>query len=174
MSETEEKRGWLSRFGWGKILLTVSLALNLLFIGSMVGARWMHHKHGSRWEGPPDFVVKRMLHDLPEAKQKTIFDLVAGHREAQRSRIEELRTQKRAFKTALRSEQFNAVDIRKAAEKLRASRVALGEAKTDLLIKAMESLTTIAELPLTMTTMFMLLARNLGEYKSLPPMEHLS
>jgi uncharacterized membrane protein len=160
MSEAEEKRGWLRAFGWGKIVLILSLALNLLFIGSMVGARWMNHPHGSRWGGPPDSVVKRMLKDLPEAKQNAILELVISHREAQKPRIKELREQKQALRTALRSEQFNADDIRQAAEKFRASRVAMGESKTELLIKALALLSPDERREILKKRVFRRLLRN--------------
>lgn len=144
MSDTELKSAEpekpKSKRSWGKIILALSLAINLLFVGAIVGAGWMRHKGGPGWGGPQNF-AQRLLRDLPSEKQKYITDLLKNHRQTLGPKFEQLRAQKREFKKVLRVEPFDVGNVRLAAEKLHLSRQKLGADRTELLIKVLQQLT---------------------------------
>ena len=126
---------------WGKIILTLSLALNLLFVGAIVGAGWMRNKHGSGWQGPPRFVVKGLLRHLPEEKQRSIVDQIARHKEAMRPIIKEIRGRKNDLKSVLRAEPFDADAVRAATLELKNARRRVIDTNADLLLSVLEKLT---------------------------------
>lgn len=144
MSDTElkstEPEKPVSKRRWGKVILVLSLAVNLLFVGAIIGAGWMRHNGGPGWRGPQGF-VQHMLRDLPSEKQQSIRALLKNHRETLRPKFGQIRTQKRELKQVLRSEPFNVDNVRQAAEKLHISRQKLGENRTELLIKVLQQLT---------------------------------
>ncbi len=126
---------------WGKIVLTLSLALNLLFIGSIVGAGWMRHKYRSGWQGPPGFMVKHMLRHLPKEKRQSILEQIARHRKDIRPRFKEIDKRMGELKEALKADPFNAEQVKNLAAKLQVTRQQIVEAKTDLLISSLSRLT---------------------------------
>ena len=144
MSDTElkstEPEKPVSKRSWGKVILVLSLAVNLLFVGTIVGAGWVRHNGGPGWRGPQGF-VQRILRDLTSEKQQSIRALLTNHRETLRPKFEQMRAQKRELKQVLRSDPFNVDSVRQAAEKLHLSRQKLGEDRTELLIKVLQQLT---------------------------------
>ncbi|MCF6199276.1 MAG: periplasmic heavy metal sensor [Hyphomicrobiaceae bacterium] len=128
--------------GWMKAVLVFSLALNLLFIGGILGAGWMRHKHGSgRHGGPPDFVIKHLLKHLPDDKQQVILARIAAHRQVLRPVIATILTRRKELKEALGAEPFSSARVREAALQLNMSRRAILDAKTELLVRILEPLT---------------------------------
>ncbi len=135
------KTGEPVKRSWKRFILPVSLALNLLFIGAIVGAGWMRNKHGAGYGGPPGFMVKHMLRHLPDEKQQSIIDQIAGHREGQRSKRREIRGLRAEFEKALKREPFNADLVRSAAKKIYMARSQLVGTKMELLVNVLAQLT---------------------------------
>ena len=133
----KQPRNWR----WGKILLTLSLALNLLFVGALVGGGWMRHKYGSGFQGPPGWVVKRLLGHLPADKRQSILDQMSAHRTAMRSKVMAIRARRKELQTTLRREPFEGADVRAAAIELKKSRHEIIDAKTDILVNVLVQLT---------------------------------
>ncbi len=135
------KSGELEKRSWKRFILPVSLAINLLFIGAIVGAGWMRNKHGAGFGGPPGFMVKHMLRHLPDEKQQSILDQIAGHREGQRSKKREIKGLRAEFEKALKREPFNAELVRGAAKKMYMARGELVGTKMELLVNVLSQLT---------------------------------
>ncbi len=135
------KMGEPVKRSWTRFILPISLALNLLFVGAIVGAGWMRNKHGANFGGPPGFMVKHMLRHLPDEKQRSILDQIAGHREGQRSKSREIRGYRAEFEKALKGEPFNAELVRGAAKKMYVARGELVGTKMELLVDVLAQLT---------------------------------
>ena len=127
--------------GWGRALLISSLALNLLFVGAIVGAGWMRHKFHGPHGGPPDFVIKRMLGDLPGEKQSQILALLKDHRKIKGEKIRSIRAEVKLLRKVLNEDQLDTAKIRQAGQKLHSIRGELVHARTQLLIGVLEKLT---------------------------------
>ncbi|MCP4933924.1 MAG: periplasmic heavy metal sensor [bacterium] len=135
------KTGELAKRSWKRLILPVSLALNLLFVGAIVGAGWMRNKHGGGFAGPPGFMVKYMLRHLPDDKQRSIFDQITEHREGQRSKRREIKGFRVEFRKALKGEPFNAELVRRVAQNMHRVRGELVGAKMELFVKVLAQLT---------------------------------
>ena len=136
MNASTEKRRW----PWGMIVLTVSLALNLLFVGAMAGAGLMRGHHGFHHDGPPDFIIQRMLKPLPEEKRKSILAELEKHRKWLEPKFEEIHRQRQVFNDALHAQPFVADNVRKATEKLMSLRNELEVNKANLLVNVLSQL----------------------------------
>ena len=150
MSQGEKK----NRVTWGRALLTLSLALNLLFVGAIVGASWMRHKHGAYWGGPPKFVIDRILRDLSEPKRAHIHELLGQHRQMMRKSLDEIGLHKRDLMKVMRNKPFVPARIEEISQKLRLVRGQIGEARTRLLINVLEGLTDEERRKLVASHMF--------------------
>ena len=138
---TDVKTGEPAKRSWKRMILPISLALNLLFVGAIVGAGWMRNKHGASFGGPPGFMVKHMLRHLPDEKQQSILDQIANHREGQRSKRREIKGLRGAFKDALKREPFSAELVRGAARKMHMARGEIAGTKMELLVNVLAKLT---------------------------------
>ncbi len=136
------KTGAPAKRSWRRFILPVSLALNLLFIGAIVGAGWMRGKHGSGYGygGPSGFMVKHMLRHLPDEKRQSILAQITDHRKAQGSRREQMKNLAQQFKKALKQEPFNAELVRKAAKNMQNARGELIDTKMQLLVNVLAQL----------------------------------
>ena len=101
----------------------------------------MRNKHVSNWQGPPSFVVKRLLSHLPDDKQQTILAQIADHRKAMHPIITEIQKRKKDLKSVLRAEPFNASHIRTATIELKNARRRVIDTNSDLLLSVLEKLT---------------------------------
>lgn len=128
--------------GWtrGRILLVVSLALNLLFVGSMLGARFVHPPRDWRRDGPPEAVIDRMLSGLPEAKRTAVKTLLRDNRQQVATRIDALRAGREPLREALTAEPFDAARVRAVAAPLLKLRGDLEANKVELLIRVLQDL----------------------------------
>jgi len=132
----------ISEKGWIKAALVFSLALNLLFVGGILGAGWMRHKHGlGEHGGPPDIMLNHMLKHLPDDKRQLILARIATHRQIMRPAIANMRTRRKELRNALEAEPFSRASVRKAVLGLNLSRRAVIEARTGLLVSILEPLT---------------------------------
>lgn len=134
-----QKRPWLKN-GWGRLLLGLSLAFNLLLVGSMLGAGYMRRHHDGKRDQPPEFVVQRLLKDLPEAKRETIRTQIETSRTARRAKFDELRASRTALKEALVGETFSADEVRAAAAPLLRLRGEIEADRVELLVSVLQGL----------------------------------
>ena len=67
---------------WPRVLLVVSLAFNLLFVGLVAGALWVHWHGGWGMGRHHAFAssVRRLVKELPEDRRKTTEALLKRHR----------------------------------------------------------------------------------------------
>ena len=141
MSEQSVKAPKPAKRRWRSIVLPVSLALNLLFVGAMVGAGWMRHKQGQGFGGPSNFALNRLLHHLPDAKRQSILDQIKGHRRAHNAKRHGLRAHHEGLKKAMGSDPFNAEQVHQMAKNLHIARGALVNDKMELLVNVLAQLT---------------------------------
>lgn len=130
-----------SKRKWGKVILTLSLALNLLIIGAVIGSGWMRHRGGGDWKSSRDFFMNRMMSDVPSEKQQSIRTLLTNNRQTQKITYRKIRTQYKEFRQVLRGDPFDADKLRQAANGLHTARGELVTQKTDLIVKVLEQLT---------------------------------
>lgn len=128
-------KGW----PWGRIVLGLSLAVNLLFVGSIMGAGFLRHQHDWRRE-PPEFIINRVLKRLPEEKRGAIRALMRQNRDDMRGKFEALRAGRKALRETLRAETFSAEAVRAAAQPLLKLRGEMEANKVELLIRVLEGL----------------------------------
>lgn len=138
---TDVKTGEPVKRSWKRIILPVSLALNLLFVGAIVGAGWMRNKHGASFGGPSGSMVKHMLRHLPDDKRQSILDQITHHRQGQRSKRREINGFRGELGKALKGEPFNAELVRGAAQKMHRARGELVGTKMELLVNVLAQLT---------------------------------
>ncbi len=156
-------KGWR----WGRIVLISSLALNLLFLGAVVGGGWMRHKYEAGWNGPSNYAVKRLLRRLPEEKRQVILDQVAVHRAAMRSRLRDIGKRREELKAALRAEPFDAKRVRMAAQALRAPRQEIIDARTALLVRVLEQLSPAERREMLKSHLFRHLFSRKGKWRAM-------
>lgn len=128
--------------GWtrGRVLLAASLALNVLFVGSMLGAGFMRHHHDWRRDGPPEAVIDRMLAGLPEPKRIAVKTTLKGNFQLVRTKVDELRAGRGPLMAALTAEPFDAAKVRVVAAPLLTLRGELEANKVELLISVLQDL----------------------------------
>ncbi len=126
---------------WPKILLVVSLSLNLLFIGAIVGAGWMRHKYGGGHGGFSRYAIKHVLKNLPENKRRAILLQIKRNNQQLRPRYEAMRKQALELKEVMKSEPFDPERVRLMANRLREIRRPIADAKMQLLVEVLGQLT---------------------------------
>jgi uncharacterized membrane protein len=127
---------------WGRVVLILSLALNLIFVGAVVGAGWMRNKYVSNWQGgPPGFVIKRLLHHLPEQKRQKIVDQIIDNHRLLRPKYKAIRSQIHELRATLKREPFQSDAVREAAARLQMIRQEIANAKTELLVDILQQMT---------------------------------
>ncbi len=126
---------------WGKMALILSLALNLLFVGTIVGAGWMRNMHNGELQGPPGFMIKYMLRNLPDEKRKLILEQITNHRLAQAPRIKFIKATRQALIKTLKAEPYNVKKARRIADKLNFWLSELRGARMGLLVDLLNQLT---------------------------------
>ena len=109
---------------WMWIVLTLSLALNLLVLGAAAGAIW-HFRHGHAFphRGPDGLV--RYLRSLPADRRDEIVALIAAEREKSRRLRRLSREKRRELVRAFEADPFDAGRLDAAAREASEARIAL-------------------------------------------------
>jgi uncharacterized membrane protein len=119
-----------------RVLLLVSLALNLFFIGAAVALAWRHYAWDRREAWTPGARVERLAASLPSADADKLRAAFRTHMPA----IEQARAAYRAaherLRESLRAEPYNADAVRAAMADIRAARAKLDEALQDTILSA--------------------------------------
>ncbi len=101
------------RWPWGKIVLFVSLALNLLIVGLVVGALLNGPRDRDRNPALRDLGFGPFVQALPRADRRALGDALLRQAGAFRENRAEMRASFEAFLGALRAEPFDAVALRR-------------------------------------------------------------
>lgn len=101
--ENDMKRTW----NWTKILLVVSLGMNLLVVGMVIGSAFGHRK-----DDRPDLFfgggMRPYVASLPDSQRAHVRDRLMHSREAVREARQELRQSAEGVRDAITAEPFDA------------------------------------------------------------------
>ncbi len=128
------------RFRWSRLLLAVSLALNLLVFGAVAGA-FLRHDREARTAPLQDLGFGPFGAALSNAERDRLSERLSGRSEDLRANREEIRQDFAAMLRALRAEPFAPADLRAALDRQRdrlAERQAIGQAVLLERIEAMD------------------------------------
>ncbi len=105
--------------GWVKVLLTFSVAVNLLILGAAGGFAW---KHWQRFGGHGEFddiprPIARFVRSLPEEKRAPFRAALRERRQAVQPLRRELREARRGLRDTLEAETFDATAFANAQER---------------------------------------------------------
>ncbi len=108
---------------WLRIALLISLALNVLFLGVVVGAGWMHWRDEGRAR---TFSFSRgldhLIKDMPADRRPIAQSALDRYRNEVRPRWREVGEARRAAFEAMRAEPFNEDQVKAAFDRLDAIR----------------------------------------------------
>ncbi len=128
---------------WPWILLILSLAFNLLFVGLVAGAVWTF-RHGG-WGGPRHHAfassLRRVMKELPDERRKVAEEIVTRHR----ARIRPLRRQvheaRHAALQGLEADPFDEAGLKRKIEQLQSAEARLHKTVAGLVMELMKELT---------------------------------
>lgn len=109
MSETTTPRTGSRRM---KYVLIGSLALNLLFIGAVVGMGFKKHHHGS--DAGPHFSLMGLTRVLPDERRKEVIEGLKKQHDQMRPAMEELRMARHDAAERLAAEPFDRAGLERA------------------------------------------------------------
>lgn len=139
MSETKSGRG--------RILLVVSLALNVFFVGTVVGGtmigRALHLRSGEARHAPPihSFASpRRILHEVKPEDRKALVKQVRSDMKALRPLLNDVGTARRAAIEAMRSDTFDTEATLSAFEVLVGAEAKAHGASNQTLVRMLASL----------------------------------
>lgn len=139
---------------WPRVLLVLSLALNLLFVGLVAGALWVHWQGG--WGGPRHhaFVasVRRLMKELPEDRRKTTQEILSRHRAELRPLRRAAHKARHAAFEAAKADPFDADRLGERLEQMQGAEARMRKAMAALALDLMKSL-TVEERRLFLRTM---------------------
>ncbi len=146
-----------------KILLGVSLALNLLFVGLVGGMVWkfkgfMHHDNKAR------FVAQKLIKDLPAERQKV---LLSGFESLKMRSGDGKRVNQSKWSDVMKavsSEPFNGVVVREALTNLHKTRWERKQKVGEKFIVMMENMTVKERNTVRNSCMFKKMQKRRGRY----------
>ena len=102
-----EDQGMKRKWNWTRTLLVVSLGINLLVAGMVVGAAFSHGKSDRR---DPFFGggMRPYVASLPESQREHVRDRLLHNREAAREARQELRRSAQGVRDAITAKPFDA------------------------------------------------------------------
>ncbi|MEL6287227.1 MAG: periplasmic heavy metal sensor [Pseudomonadota bacterium] len=106
---------------WGWALLTLSLALNLLVAGSMIGIALSGKHHGwrdGRGPGEGRGGLGRVLRQLPEEQRVAVRNLFEQQREAVRPLRRQVREETRALRKLVAEENFDRAEFERRLSRI--------------------------------------------------------
>jgi len=112
MSGLGEKPGWRQAPGWMKLLLIVSLSLNVAIAGLVGGNAIRHWQRGvasGKWQNEPglDRRQTRILHMVPDARRDETRTILLARQDDYEAAREAMRAAQRALVEAIRQEPLN-------------------------------------------------------------------
>lgn len=110
MSETTTPAAGSRRM---KYVLIGSLALNLLFVGAVVGMGFKKHHHGPG-PGGPHYSLMGLTRVLPDDRRKEVVEILKKEHAAMRPGMEELRKARHDAARRLADEPFDRAELERA------------------------------------------------------------
>ncbi len=138
---TNNNTGGRYRPRWLWIGLVVSIALNLLVIGTVAGAFWKLNKKNSSLRGGFNRSIVLFVRQLPEARQAEIRPLIRNVRKKIRPLRRSLRRQRREHTDLLTQEPFDKARFQASIERLLASETKVRRAVRLPLVELLAKLT---------------------------------
>lgn len=132
-----------SNGGRRKLLLTLSLALNLLIIGALAGAFFLGPRRG-HWHGSSrgeDYGLSSFARQLSADRRSEVRKSIKRDREALRPLFEGIQEARRAAGEALVAEPFDRAKVKAAFDEIGAAEMRLRDAGVDVFLNTAESLT---------------------------------
>lgn len=128
---------------WLRTALIVSLAFNMLVIGTIATAAWRFamHDRGLRHGGPSGMSLVGFLSNIPSERRSILLSAIAPEREALRPLRSKLRTARSSVRGALVSDPFDPERLAKAQSALLAAEIDMRRAAGALVAKLAVSLT---------------------------------
>lgn len=128
-----------------KIALFLSVALNLLVIGAVVGTMYGLHRGGPGRHfggGADDFGVSSIVRLLPEARRKEIRKELSANRIKLRPMIDEIRALRRAAADQLAADPFDRAALQAAIDKVAEKERALRQTAVGMFMDRAAALST--------------------------------
>ncbi len=109
MSEMGKKPGWRQAPGWMKLLLIVSLSVNVAIAGLVGGSAIRHWQQGiasGKWQNEPglDRRQTRILRMVPDARRDEARTILLARRDEYKSARETMRAAQQALVEAIRQD----------------------------------------------------------------------
>ena len=127
MNGTGDKSGWRQAPGWMKLLLILSLSLNVAIAGLIGGNAVRHWQQGGasgKWQNEPglDRRQTRLLRMVPDARHEEARAILLARQDDYEAARETMRAAQRALLEAIRQEPLNSERLAAAlAERRQAS-----------------------------------------------------
>ena len=128
---------------WPRVLLVVSLAFNLLFVGLMAGALWVHWHGGWGMARHHAFAssVRRLVKELPEDRRQTTEALLKRHRAELRPLRRAAHRARHAAFEAAKAAPFDADLLQQRLDQMHGAEAKMREAMGALAMDLMKTLT---------------------------------
>ena len=109
MSKMGEKPGWRQAPGWMKLLLILSLSVNVAIAGLVGGSAIRHWQHGAasgKWQNEPglDRRQSRILRMVPDARREEARTILLARQDEYKAARETMRAAQQALVEAIRQE----------------------------------------------------------------------
>lgn len=119
MTQADGNESAAPRRRWTRIALLISVALNVLFLGVVVGAGWMHWQDDGRARSFSfSRGVEKLIKDMPADRKPIAQSALDRYRNDVRPRWREVGEARRAAFEALRAEPFNEDQAKAALDRL--------------------------------------------------------
>lgn len=119
-----------------RVVLLVSLALNLFFIGAVAALAWRHYAWDRREAWAPGARVERLAASLPAPDADKLRAAFRDHMPAIEPARAAYRAAHQRLRESLRAEPYNADAVRAAMADIRAARAKLDEALQETIVSA--------------------------------------
>lgn len=136
-----------TRSGRGRILLVISLALNVFFVGTVVGGamigRALHTRSGDVRHAPPIHSFanpKKILHEVKPGDREALVKQVRGDMKALRPLLKDVGKARRAAIEAMRSDIFDAEATLSAFDALMGAEAKAHKASNQTLVRMLATL----------------------------------
>lgn len=123
MTQADGNGSVTPRRRWTRIALLISVALNVLFLGVVVGAGWIHWRDDGRARSFSfSRGVDQLIKDMPADRKPIAQSALDRYRSDVRPQWREVGEARRAAFEALRAEPFNEEQVKAAFDRLDALR----------------------------------------------------
>lgn len=123
-----------------KYVLIGSLALNLLFVGAVVGMGFKKHGHGPHHAAREHFGLMGLTRVLPDERRKEVLEQLKKEYDERRPAMEDLRTARHEAADRLAADPFDRASLEAALENVAGREQALRSATVETFLVQAERL----------------------------------